>query len=110
MREMKDSGHETIGLVPSDWTEKRLKYLCKIQTGNEDTQNANPEGKYPFYVRSPIVEHCDRYTFDGEEFWSRETVLVQGAFSTMYMENTQFINVFIVCHILRVMRISFIIT
>ena len=44
------------------------------------------------------------------EFWSRETVLVQGAFSTMYMENTQFINVFIVCHILRVMRISFIIT
>lgn len=66
MREMKDSGHETIGLVPSDWTGKRLKYLCKIQTGNEDTQNANPEGKYPFYVRSPIVEHCDRYTFDGE--------------------------------------------
>lgn len=66
MREMKDSGHETIGLVPSDWTEKRLKYLCKIQTGNEDTQNANPDGKYPFYVRSPIVEHCDRYTFDGE--------------------------------------------
>ena len=66
MREMKDSGHETIGLVPSDWTEKRLKYLCKIQTGNEDTQNANPEGKYPFYVRSPIVEHCDRNTFDGE--------------------------------------------
>ena len=66
MREMKDSGHETIGLVPSDWTEKILKYLCKIQTGNEDTQNANPEGKYPFYVRSPIVEHCDRYTFDGE--------------------------------------------
>lgn len=66
MREMKDSGHGTIGLVPSDWTEKRLKYLCKIQTGNEDTQNANPEGKYPFYVRSPIVEHCDRYTFDGE--------------------------------------------
>ena len=40
--------------------------MCKIQTGNEDTQNANPEGKYPFYVRSPIVEHCDRYTFDGE--------------------------------------------
>ena len=37
MREMKDSGHETIGLVPSDWTEKRLKYLCKIQTGNEDS-------------------------------------------------------------------------
>ena len=44
----------------------RLKYLCNIQTGNEDTQNANPEGKYPFYVRSPIIEKCDKFTFDGE--------------------------------------------
>ena len=66
MREMKDSELDTIGIVPTDWTMIRLKYLCKIQTGNEDTQNANPDGQYPFYVRSPIVEHCDRYTFDGE--------------------------------------------
>ena len=66
MREMKDSGIDTIGLVPVSWNETRLKYLCQIQTGNEDTQNANPDGAYPFYVRSPIVEHCDRYTFDGE--------------------------------------------
>lgn len=66
MREMKDSGIDTIGYVPSQWVETRLKYLCKIQTGDEDTQNANPEGKYPFFVRSPIVERCDRYTFEGE--------------------------------------------
>lgn len=44
----------------------RLKFLCDITTGDEDTQNANPDGIYPFYVRSPIVEHCDRYTFEGE--------------------------------------------
>lgn len=66
MREMKDSGIDTIGYVPSQWVETRLKYLCKIQTGDEDTQNANPEGEYPFFVRSPIVERCDRYTFEGE--------------------------------------------
>ncbi len=66
MSEMKDSGIDTIGLVPESWKETRLKYLCEVQTGNEDTQNANPDGQYPFYVRSPIIEHCDRFTFDGE--------------------------------------------
>lgn len=65
-RAMKDSGIDTIGKVPLYWTKKRLKYLCSIQTGNEDTQNADPDGEYPFYVRSPIVERCERYTFDGE--------------------------------------------
>lgn len=66
MREMKDSGIDTIGLIPALWTKKRLKYLCTIQTGDEDTQNADPDGDYPFYVRSPIVEKCNRYTFEGE--------------------------------------------
>ena len=66
MREMKDSGIDTVGVVPKNWDEVRLKYLCRVQTGDEDTQNANPDGQYPFYVRSPIVERCDRYTFDGE--------------------------------------------
>lgn len=66
MRETKDSKNETVGTVPADWKQTRLKYLCTIQTGNEDTQNADPDGEYPFYVRSPIVERCERYTFDGE--------------------------------------------
>ncbi|MCR5624951.1 MAG: restriction endonuclease subunit S [Lachnospiraceae bacterium] len=66
MPEMKDSGIDIINLVPKEWKKIRLKYICDIQTGNEDTQNANPEGEYPFYVRSPIVERCNRYTFDGE--------------------------------------------
>lgn len=64
--ELKDSGVETIGRIPSHWQHTRLKYLCQIQTGNEDTQNADPEGEYPFYVRSPIIERCKRYTFEGE--------------------------------------------
>lgn len=66
MREMKDSGVETIQFVPQSWRYIRLKHLCKVQTGNEDTQNADPEGEYPFYVRSPKQERCCRYTFEGE--------------------------------------------
>lgn len=64
--EMKDSGIDTVEKMPLSWSKIRLKNLVKIRTGNEDTQNATPNGKYRFYVRSPIVERCDRYTFEGE--------------------------------------------
>lgn len=65
MRQMKDSGVEWIGEIPQDWNIIRLRFLCEIKTGNQDTQDRNPDGKYPFYVRSPIVEKCDNYSFDG---------------------------------------------
>lgn len=66
MREMKDSGIEWIGEIPKEWKKQRLRFLCKINTGNMDTQDNDPEGEYPFFVRSPIVEHSKRYTFDNE--------------------------------------------
>lgn len=53
-------------MIPSDWTIKKLKYLCRFETGDSDTQDADPDGEYPFYVRSPIVERSTSYTFDGE--------------------------------------------
>ena len=64
-REMKNSGIMWAGQVPKNWTKRRLRYLCNIQTGNQDTQDRDPEGEYPFYVRSPIVEKSNRYTFEG---------------------------------------------
>ena len=64
-RPMKDSGIEWIGEIPVEWKIVRLRYLCRIYTGNQDTQDNNPEGDYPFYVRSPIVERSEKYTFDG---------------------------------------------
>ena len=64
--EMKDSGVDIIGTIPAHWKSSRLKFLCSIMTGNQDTQNAVPDGEYPFYVRSPIVERSNVYTFDGE--------------------------------------------
>lgn len=63
---MKDSGVDIIGNVPSNNDLIRLKFLCDIKTGDKDTINRNPDGQYPFYVRSPIVERIDTYSFDGE--------------------------------------------
>lgn len=64
--EMKESGIDIIGQMPSSWRCCRLRFLCDIMTGNHDTQNAVENGKYPFYVRSPIIQRADDYTFDGE--------------------------------------------
>ena len=52
--------------MPNKWNFVRLRYLCNITTGNSDTQDADPDGEYLFYVRSPIIERSTKYTFDGE--------------------------------------------
>ena len=63
---MKDSGIEWIGQIPAHWEAKRLRFLCKIETGDGDTQDAVKDGEYPFFVRSPNVETINRYSFDCE--------------------------------------------
>ena len=60
------SGIDWIGEIPEGWNIIRLKFLCTIQTGNQDTQDADNDGKFPFYVRSPQIEHSKKYTFEGE--------------------------------------------
>lgn len=64
--DMKDSGVDIIGNIPYHWATCRLKYLCNVMTGNQDTQNADENGMYRFYVRSPIVQHSNTYTYEGE--------------------------------------------
>ena len=63
---MKPSGIEWIGDIPETWEVIRLRYLCKIFTGNKDTVNKNDEGLYPFYVRSPHIEKINTFSFEGE--------------------------------------------
>lgn len=65
-RKMKDSGIEWLGNIPADWYIVRLRYLCQVSTGNKDTINRDDDGQYPFYVRSPIVEKINSYSYDGE--------------------------------------------
>ncbi|MDY2997755.1 MAG: restriction endonuclease subunit S [Faecalimonas sp.] len=66
MREMKLTQSQFVSQIPSSWSMKRLKYFCEIDTGNQDTQDSIQDGTYPLYVRSPIIERSNRYTFDGE--------------------------------------------
>ena len=66
MRKMMDSGLDIVGQMPNEWNFVRLRYLCDITTGDSDTQDADPDGEYPFYVRSPIVERSTKFTFNGE--------------------------------------------
>ena len=64
--EYKDSGSIWAGDIPSNWDSIRLQFLCDISTGNKDTVDRDDSGKFPFYVRSPIIEHINSYSFDGE--------------------------------------------
>ena len=49
-----------------DWEIKKLGDLADIGTGKKDTQDKIEDGKYPFFVRSQIVERINSYSFDGE--------------------------------------------
>ena len=48
------------------WEQRKAKDLCSISTGKSNTLDRVDDGIYPFYVRSPIVEHSNRYLFDEE--------------------------------------------
>lgn len=64
--QMKDSDIDWLGKIPEYWDIIRTRFLCKITTGSGDTQDAVPDGKYPFVVRSPHLERSNTYIFDGE--------------------------------------------
>ncbi|GMQ63480.1 restriction endonuclease subunit S [Vallitalea maricola] len=49
-----------------DWEECKVEKLCSISTGKSNTQDNVSDGKYRFYVRSPIIEHSNRYIYDQE--------------------------------------------
>jgi type I restriction enzyme S subunit len=63
---MKSSGIEWLGDVPAHWEVRRLKFICDVQTGDKDTENAVEEGQYPFFVRSQTVERIHSMSFDCE--------------------------------------------
>ena len=49
-----------------DWEQRKVGAICSISTGKSNTQDRVEDGKYPFYVRSSIVERSNRYLFDEE--------------------------------------------
>ena len=63
---MKDSGVGWIGEIPDHWNILRMRFLCDITTGGRDTQDAEEDGQYPFFVRSQTIERISTWSFDGE--------------------------------------------
>ena len=51
---------------PEDWKCKTITNIADITTGCRDTQDNKVNGRYPFFVRSPIVERIDVADFDCE--------------------------------------------
>ena len=49
-----------------EWEKCIFADICKITTGNKNTQDKEDNGIYPFYVRSQQIERINSYTFDGE--------------------------------------------
>ena len=49
-----------------EWKERKVSELCSISTGISNTHDKVEDGKYPFYVRSPIIERSTKYLYDEE--------------------------------------------
>ena len=61
----KDSGIDILGYVNRDYEIIRLRYLCNFTTGSQDTQDADEDGQYNFYVRSPKILRTNKSDFNG---------------------------------------------
>lgn len=48
------------------WELRNVGEICRISTGKSNTQDRDEQGKFPFYVRSPIIEKSTKYLFDEE--------------------------------------------
>ena len=63
---IKPSGIEWLGDIPEHWDLVKLKYLCKITTGNKNTEDKVENGLYDFFVRSQKIAKINSYSFEGE--------------------------------------------
>lgn len=63
---LKESSIEWLGDIPEHWEVKKLRYLCKITTGDKDTENREDDAEYLFFVRSQTIEKISTFSFDGE--------------------------------------------
>lgn len=57
---------------PKDWKVVKLGQLCQIKTGTKNNEDKVIGGKYPFFVRSSVVERIDTFSYD------TESILVPG--------------------------------
>lgn len=49
-----------------EWKISEINEVCSISTGKSNTQDKVDDGLYPFFVRSSVIEHSNKYLFDEE--------------------------------------------
>ncbi len=52
--------------VPKEWHIAKIQECAKISTGTKNTVDKEPNGKFPFFVRSLKIEKINDYSYDGE--------------------------------------------
>lgn len=52
--------------LPPGWRQVQLGHVSNVGTGSADLQDANPDGLYPFFVRSEDVVKIDHFTHETE--------------------------------------------
>ncbi len=62
--EMKDSGIEWIGEIPSHWKMKRLKYLFDLVGGKDPKNVQDDNGEYPILGTGGEIDRSSDYLFD----------------------------------------------
>lgn len=50
----------------ANWKKVKIGDFLRVKTGSKNTEDKIDDGKYPLYVRSPIVERINEYTHDCE--------------------------------------------
>jgi type I restriction enzyme S subunit len=60
------TGKQRLPGFSGGWIMKRLGDVSSIKTGNKNNDDKLEDGRYPFFVRSQIVERINTYSFDGE--------------------------------------------
>jgi type I restriction enzyme S subunit len=49
-----------------EWSQVQLGDVSHTQTGGRNNEDKTADGKYPFYVRSDVVERINSYSYDCE--------------------------------------------
>ncbi|ENJ9652899.1 restriction endonuclease subunit S [Clostridium botulinum] len=49
-----------------EWEETIVEKIANVSTGSKDTKDKIDNGQFPFYVRSPIIERINTFSFEGE--------------------------------------------
>ncbi|MHB1541448.1 MAG: restriction endonuclease subunit S [Steroidobacteraceae bacterium] len=60
------TGKTRLAGFHGEWEVKRLGEIAHIKTGSRNNEDKIQDGKYPFYVRSEVVERINSYSHDCE--------------------------------------------